>query len=100
MFEIVLEVIGGIVVIAVLLVILLLVSLKVQSYMYDLKKVEGYRNYEKDLVYLHAFPRASAKQVPNISPFAIKLETWLRVHKLKYKVCICFSKFRSHAEKG
>ena len=86
MFEIVLEATGGVVVAILLLVILLLVSLKVTSYIYDLKKVEGYTNYEKDLIYLHTFPRACGKQVPNISPYAIKLETWLRLRKLKYKV--------------
>lgn len=90
MFEIVLEVIGGFVVLAGLLVILLLVSIRVTSHLYDLSKVEGYSNYEKDLVYLHQFPRANAKQVPNLSPFAIKLETWLRLQKLKYKVVETF----------
>ncbi|KAI0235409.1 Failed axon connections protein [Lamellibrachia satsuma] len=86
MFEIVLEATGGVVVAIALLVILLLVSFEVTSYIYDLNKVEGYTNYEKDLIYLHTFPRACCKQVPNLSPYAIKLETWLRLHKLKYKV--------------
>ena len=86
MFEIVLQVIGGVVVTIVILAMLLLVSLKVSSFVYDLKRVEGYANYEQDLVYLHQFPRAGGKQVPNISPYGIKLETWLRLHKLKYKV--------------
>ena len=86
MFGIVLQVIGGFVVTIVLLAMLLLVSLNVSSFVYDLNRVEGYTNYEQDLVYLHQFPRASGKQVPNISPYGIKLETWLRQHKLKYKV--------------
>ena len=50
------------------------------------KKIEGATDYEKDVVYLHQFPRWIAKQVPNMSPFALKLETWLRFQKIKYKV--------------
>uniref|UniRef100_A0A915DK08 Failed axon connections n=1 Tax=Ditylenchus dipsaci TaxID=166011 RepID=A0A915DK08_9BILA len=41
------------------------------------------KDYEPGLVYLFQFPRASV--VPNISPFAIKLETWLRIADIKYK---------------
>jgi len=50
------------------------------------KTIEGATDYERDLVYLHQFPRCIAKQVPNMSPFALKLETWLRLRKIKYKV--------------
>lgn len=50
------------------------------------KTIEGATDYERDLVYLHQFPRWIAKQVPNMSPFALKLETWLRLRKIKYKV--------------
>lgn len=45
-------------------------------------------DYEKDMIYLHMFPRKYTKKVPNLSPFAIKIEAWLRLHNIKYKVNI------------
>ena len=42
---------------------------------------------EKDVVYMYTFPRSISKGVPNMSPYALKLETWLRVHGIKYEVC-------------
>ena len=42
------------------------------------------RDWEKDVVYLVQFPRAGS--VPSVSPFALKLETWLRMADVKYKV--------------
>ncbi len=35
----------------------------------------------KDVVVLHMFPRAIFS--PNASPFPVKLETWLRMNKIK-----------------
>lgn len=41
-------------------------------------------NYEKDVVYLYQFPRTSV--IPSISPYCLKVETWLRLAGLKYEV--------------
>jgi len=41
------------------------------------------RDWEKDLVYLIQFPRAGS--VPSLSPFALKMETWLRMADIPYK---------------
>ncbi len=43
-------------------------------------------DFEKDVVYLVQFPRAAS--VPSLSPFALKLETWLRMADIRYQVCI------------
>jgi len=40
-------------------------------------------NWKKDVVYLVQFPRAD--QMRSISPFALKLETWLRLNKIQYE---------------
>ena len=44
--------------------------------------------WKKDFVYLHVFPRKMARGVPNFSPFAVKLETWLRINKIPFEVSI------------
>jgi len=43
-------------------------------------------DFEKDVVYLVQFPRAAS--VPSLSPFVLKLETWLRMADIRYQVCI------------
>jgi len=40
-------------------------------------------DWEKDVVYLYQFYRI--KCIASISPFALKLETWLRLKKIKYE---------------
>uniref|UniRef100_A0A915Q6B8 Thioredoxin-like fold domain-containing protein n=1 Tax=Setaria digitata TaxID=48799 RepID=A0A915Q6B8_9BILA len=43
-------------------------------------------DYTKGMVYLYQFPRM--KYIPNISPFCLKLETWLRMADIQYEnVC-------------
>uniref|UniRef100_A0A182J2V9 Thioredoxin-like fold domain-containing protein n=1 Tax=Anopheles atroparvus TaxID=41427 RepID=A0A182J2V9_ANOAO len=41
-------------------------------------------NFEKDVVYLYQFTRTP--MLPSISPFCLKVETWLRLAGLKYEV--------------
>ncbi|KAI6193977.1 Failed axon connections-like protein [Aphelenchoides besseyi] len=40
--------------------------------------------FEADVVYVFQFPRSFA--LPNLSPYALKLETWLRFADINYKV--------------
>ena len=48
------------------------------------------KHYEDGIVYLHAFPPTFIQHL-NMSPFAIKIQTWLRLHKIPHQV--------SHLEK-
>lgn len=41
-------------------------------------------NYEKDVVYLYQFCRTPF--LPSLSPYCLKVETWLRLAGLKYEV--------------
>lgn len=41
-------------------------------------------NYEKDVVYLYQFSRTAV--IPSLSPFCLKVETWLRLVGIKYEV--------------
>jgi len=43
-------------------------------------------NYEKDIVYLYQFSRTPV--IPSISPYCLKVETWLRLAGIKYEVRI------------
>ncbi|XP_060073919.1 failed axon connections homolog [Ylistrum balloti] len=51
--------------------------------------------WKRDVVYLHVFPRTMAKCVPNISPFAMKLEMWLRMNNVPYQCSLltCLNRF-------
>lgn len=40
--------------------------------------------YEKDVVYLYQFSRTPL--LPSLSPYCLKVETWLRLAGLKYEV--------------
>lgn len=42
------------------------------------------RDWQNDRIYLVQFPRAGC--IPSVSPFALKLETWLRITGLPYSV--------------
>ncbi|CAK9809461.1 Failed axon connections [Anthophora plagiata] len=50
-------------------------------------------NYEKDVVYLYQFSRIPL--LPSISPFCLKVETWLRLNGIKYENVDHKIKFRS-----
>ena len=54
-------------------------------------KIVGYvkqrqerKGHVKDVVYFYTFPGAVV--VPNVSPFGLKLETWLRMANIRYEV--------------
>lgn len=42
------------------------------------------QNFEKDIVYLYQFSRTPV--MPSLSPYCLKVETWLRLAGLKYEV--------------
>lgn len=42
------------------------------------------QNFEKDVVYLYQFSRTPV--LPSLSPYCLKVETWLRLAGLKYEV--------------
>lgn len=42
-------------------------------------------NFEKDIIYLYQFSRTPF--LPSLSPYCLKVETWLRLAGLKYEVC-------------
>lgn len=46
-------------------------------------------NFEKDIVYLYQFSRTPV--VPSLSPYCLKVETWLRLAGLKYEVSVYFN---------
>jgi hypothetical protein len=54
---------------------------------FPMKPVHGLmvRDWKEDVVQLVQFPRTHT--VISSSPYAIKLETWLRINGLKYHVC-------------
>lgn len=41
-------------------------------------------NYDKDVVYLYQFSRTPL--LPSLSPYCLKVETWLRLAGIKYEV--------------
>lgn len=41
-------------------------------------------DFEKDLVYLYQLPRSQF--LPSLSPYCLKVETWLRLNGIKYEV--------------
>jgi len=47
------------------------------------KRLEWNSEENKDVVIVHMYPRH--EKCANVSPFGLKLETWLRLHDIKYK---------------
>lgn len=46
------------------------------------------RNWKQDVINVIHIPRT--KTIPDVSPYGLKLETWLRFNKLDYMVCFYF----------
>lgn len=44
------------------------------------------QNFEKDVIYLYQFSRTPV--IPSMSPYCLKVETWLRLAGLKYEASI------------
>ena len=42
--------------------------------------------YKQDVVYLFVWPRSYATNFVNISPYALKLELWLRINNIPFEV--------------
>jgi hypothetical protein len=47
------------------------------------------KDFEKDVVYLYQFARTSV--LPSMSPYCLKVETWLKLNGVKYEVGRQFS---------
>lgn len=61
------------------------------------KKLNVFKpNFEKDVVYLYQFARTTS--LPSLSPYVLKVETWLRLTGLKYENVD--HKFKFHSKKG
>merc|ERR1719373_466126 len=57
------------------------------------KPLSHVKDFEEDMVYLFQFTRSP--QIPSISPFCLKLESWLKLHGIKYQNVDHKCKFRS-----
>lgn len=42
--------------------------------------------YKPKTIYLHILPRGLVNNIPNLTPFVLKVETWLRLHGIEYEV--------------
>merc|ERR1712117_754685 len=57
------------------------------------KPLSHVKDFEEDTVYLFQYTRSP--QIPSISPFCLKLESWLKLHGVKYQNVDHKCKFRS-----
>lgn len=53
------------------------------------------QNFEKDVVYLYQFSRTPV--IPSMSPYCLKVETWLRLSGLKYEASTHFFVIMVHS---
>ncbi|GAB1608544.1 failed axon connections homolog [Argonauta hians] len=56
----------------------------ISGFLFAIFRQKRKKIYPKDVIILHLFPRI--KQSPNLSPFTIKLETFVRMAKLPFQV--------------
>merc|ERR1712002_815546 len=57
------------------------------------KPLSHVKDWEEDMVYLFQYTRSPV--IPSISPFCLKLESWLKLHGIKYQNVDHKCKFRS-----
>ncbi|KAG0710770.1 Failed axon connections [Chionoecetes opilio] len=57
---------------------------KVHGYIAKQQRRKRWENAGKDVAVVHMFPRG--RKLPNLSPFVLKLETYLRMADIKYEV--------------
>jgi len=69
------------------------VATPVVIYMRCPRKSPLKKDWQKDMVYVYQFPRTP--YIPNISPFCLKLETWLRMASINYENVDCSMSTRS-----
>lgn len=62
-----------------------IITLAIRRFSTSTKPEIHMKDWKKDVVYLYQFPRSPV--LPNLSPFCLKLEAWLRAHNIKHEIC-------------